>query len=79
MTTESPTSRESAGGDGLLFLIATAIVAVVAAEGLFIAFSSWWFMALVLLFAICAAVGVAVALVRLMDQAVSSGTGSESV
>jgi hypothetical protein len=68
MSSETHTSRESAGGDGLLFLIATAIVCVVTAEALLIAFSSWWLLALVLLFAVCAAVGVATALVRLMDD-----------
>jgi hypothetical protein len=68
MTTESPTPRESAGGDGLLFLIAMAVVAVVAIEGLLIAFASWWFLALTLLLVIIAAVGVSAALVRLMDE-----------
>jgi hypothetical protein len=68
MTSESPTSHEPAGGDGLLFLISMAIVVVVAVEGLFIAFSSWWLMAAVLLFVICAAIGVSAALVRLIDE-----------
>jgi hypothetical protein len=67
MSTESHTSRESAGGDGLLFGIAMAVVAVVAVEGLLIAFSSWWFMGLALVLVIGAAVGVSAALVRLMD------------
>jgi hypothetical protein len=67
MTGESR-SRESAGGDGLMFLIATAVICVVAAEGLFIAFASWWLMCLVLLFVICAAIGVTAALVHLIDQ-----------
>jgi low affinity Fe/Cu permease len=56
------------GGDGLLFLVAMAVVLVVAAEGAFIAFSSWWLLGLVLLGAIGAAVGVVAALTRLMDD-----------
>jgi hypothetical protein len=68
MTTEARTHHEPAGGDGLLFLIATTIVAVVTVEALFIAFSSWWLMTLVLLFAICAAIGICAALVRLIDH-----------
>jgi hypothetical protein len=56
------------GGDGLLFLVAMAVVVVVAAEGAFIAFSSWWLLGLVLLGAIGAAVGVVAALTRLMDD-----------
>jgi hypothetical protein len=68
MTTESHTSRESAGGDGLQFLISMAVVAVVATEGLLIAFASWWLMTLVVLFVIAAAIGVSAALVRLIDE-----------
>jgi len=68
MTTEPRSSREPAGGDGLMFLIAMAIVTVVSVEGLFIAFSSWWLMVLVLLLVICAAIGVSAALVRLIDH-----------
>jgi hypothetical protein len=64
----TPRTHVPAGGDGLLFLIAIAIVAVVSVEALFIAFSSWWLMSGVLLFAIAAAAGVATALVRLMDD-----------
>ena len=62
------TSRHPYGGDGLLFLVAMAVVLVVAAEGAFIAFSSWWLLGLVLLGAIGAAVGVVTALTRLMDD-----------
>jgi len=51
-----------------MFLIATAIVVVVVVEGLFIAFSTWWFMVIVLLLVIGAAIGVSMALVRLIDQ-----------
>jgi hypothetical protein len=68
MTTEARTHHEPAGGDGLLFLIAMAVVAVVTVEGLFIAFASWWLMSLVVLFVIGAAICVAAALVRLIDD-----------
>jgi hypothetical protein len=68
MITEPRSSHEPAGGDGLLFLISMAIIAVVSVEGLFIAFSSWWLMVLVLLVVIGAAVGVSAALVRLIDH-----------
>ena len=68
MNTEPRTRTEPAGGDGLLFLIAAAVVAVVTIEALFIAFSSYWLMSLVLLVVILAAVGVSAALVRLMDE-----------
>ena len=68
MTTGFRSSHEPAGGDGLLFLIAMAVIAVVSVEGLFIAFSSWWLMVLVLLLVICAAIGVSAALVRLIDH-----------
>ena len=61
-------SSHSYGGDGLLFLVAMAVVLVVAAEGAFIAFSSWWLLGLVLLGAIGAATGVVLALTRLMDD-----------
>jgi phage tail tape-measure protein len=61
-------SHEPAGGDGLLFVIATAIVAVVALEGLLIAFSSWWLLGLTLAVVIAAAAGVSAALVRLIDH-----------
>jgi hypothetical protein len=64
----TPSKSEPAGGDGLLFIIAFAIVAVVTVEAAFIAFASWWLMSLVLLFVVITAVGVATALVRLMDD-----------
>jgi hypothetical protein len=63
-----PRTHEPAGGDGLFFIIAFAIVAVVAIESLFIAFSSWWLMSAVLLIVILAAIGVSAALVRLMED-----------
>jgi hypothetical protein len=68
MTTDSHTPRESAGGDGLLFFIAMAVVAVVAVEGLLIAFSSWWLMGLTVLLVIAAAAAVCGALVHLMND-----------
>src|SRR4051812_49692031 len=67
MTTETRT-HEPAGGDGLFFIIATAIILVVGLEALFIAFTSWWLMGLVLALAVAAAIGVCSALVRLMDD-----------
>ena len=62
------TSRHPYGGDGLLFLVAVSVILVVAAEGAFIAFSSWWLLGLVLAGAIAACVGVISALTRLMDS-----------
>lgn len=63
-----PRTHESAGGDGLFFLIAAAIVGVVSIEALFIAFSSWWLMSFVLLVVIAAAIGVSASLVHLIDH-----------
>ena len=63
-----PRTYEPAGGDGLFFIISFAIIAVVAVEGLFIAFSSWWLMSAVLLLVIAAAIGVSAALVHLIDN-----------
>jgi hypothetical protein len=68
MSTESRTPHEPAGGDGLMFLIAMAVVVVVAVEALFIAFAGWWFMAAALLLVICAAIGVTAALARLIEE-----------
>ena len=45
MPTETPTPS----GDGLLALIAFAVIVVVAAEAAFIAYSSWWLLVFVLL------------------------------
>jgi hypothetical protein len=67
MTTE-PRSHEPAGGDGLLFIIAMAIVAVVTLEGVFIAFPGWWLLGVVLAVVILAAAGVSASLVRLIDH-----------
>jgi hypothetical protein len=64
----TPSKSEPAGGDGLLFIIAFAIVAVVTVEAAFIAFASWWLLALVLLGAMGAAVGVVTAILRAMDD-----------
>jgi hypothetical protein len=63
-----PKTHEPAGGDGLFFIIAFAIVAVVTIEAAFIAFASWWLMSLVLLLVVLAAIGVSAALVRLMTD-----------
>jgi hypothetical protein len=67
MTTE-PRTTEPAGGDGLLFIIAAAIVLVVGVESLFIAYNSWWLMGAVLVLVVVAAIGVCGALVRLIDD-----------
>jgi hypothetical protein len=67
MTRESR-SHEPAGGDGLLFVISMAIVAVVTLEGFFIAYSGWWLMVGTLAVVIAAAAGVSAALVRLIDH-----------
>ena len=64
----TPDTNEPAGGDGLLFLIAFAVISVVAAEAAFIAYSSWWLLAIVLLGAITATVGVIAALSRLIGK-----------
>ena len=61
-------NTESAGGDGLLFLIAGAVILVVAAEAAFIAFSSWWLLALVLLGAVTATIGVIAKLAALIGE-----------
>ncbi len=66
--TPEPRTYEPAGGDGLLFIIATAVVVVVASEAAFIAFASWWLMIGVLFGAIVATVGVSTALLRLMSD-----------
>jgi hypothetical protein len=67
MPTE-PRSHEPVGGDGLLFLLVMAIVAVVALECVLIAYSSWWLLGLALVVVIAAAIGVCSALVRLIDH-----------
>lgn len=67
MTTESR-SHEPAGGDGLLFLIAMAVIAVVSLDVVFIAYSSWWLLGVALAVVIVAAIGVCSALVRLIDH-----------
>jgi hypothetical protein len=63
-----PRTYEPAGGDGLFFIIATAVIVVVAAEAAFIAFASWWLMLGVLFGAIVACVAVVTALLRLMSD-----------
>ena len=65
MPTETRT-HEPAGGDGFLAILAAAIILVVGLEALFIAFTSWWLLGLVLALAVAAAIGVCSALVRLI-------------
>jgi len=60
--------QESAGGDGLLFVIVAATVTVVTAECALIAYASWWLLVVVLAAAILATFGVVTALIRLMDH-----------
>jgi hypothetical protein len=67
MTTETR-KQEPAGGDGLLAIIAATIVVVVTVEALFLAFTSWWLMGLVLALVVAAAKGVSTALVQLIDH-----------
>jgi cell division protein FtsW (lipid II flippase) len=51
-----------------MFIISTAIILVVTLEAVFIAYTSWWLMGLVLVLVIAAAIGVCSALVRLIDH-----------
>jgi hypothetical protein len=66
MNAQTP-KNEPSGGDGLLFSIAGSIIAVVTLEAVFIAYSSWWLLVLVLLSAILATCGVIVVLLRTID------------
>jgi hypothetical protein len=63
-----PTETTSHSGDGLLALIAVAVIVVVAAEAVFIAYSSWWLLVFVLLGAITATGGVITALSKLIGK-----------
>ena len=67
MTPETRTT-ESAAGDGLFALIATAVIAIVVAEGVFVAFASWLVLPVMLLGVIAAALIVIYGLVRVMDN-----------
>ncbi len=65
-------TNESAAGDGLMFLIAVAVVGIVSFEAVFVAFASWLLLPLMMLSVIVAAVLVIVALSRVIGSEPSS-------
>jgi hypothetical protein len=65
-------TTESAAGDGLMFLIAVAVVGIVFFEAVFVAFASWLLLPLMMLGVIVAAVLVIVALSRVIGNEPSS-------
>jgi uncharacterized membrane protein YdbT with pleckstrin-like domain len=67
-STSPTTTSHPYGGDGLMALIVASVILIVAAEGAFIAFSSWWLLGVVLVGAVGATVGVVTALTHLMDD-----------
>ena len=67
MTTQTPTS-ESNAGDGLMALVAAAVIFIVALEAAFVAFASWLLLPLMLLGVIAAAFIVIFALTRVIDH-----------
>jgi fatty acid desaturase len=72
MTTES-TSQNDAGGTGLLLVVSIATVLVVIAEGVFIAFASWWMLPLMMLGIILMAGLVIGAVIRTIDDGSLAG------
>jgi len=72
MITE-PTSQDDAGGTGLLLVVSIATVLVVAAEGFFIAFASWWMLPLIVLGVVLMAGLVIGAVIRTIDDGTLSG------
>jgi hypothetical protein len=66
MTPQTPQHQPS-GGDGLLFSIAASVITIVALEGVFLAYPSWWLLVLVLFSAILATCGVIFVLLRTID------------
>ena len=68
MTTPEISTPEPATGDGLMFLIAVAVVGVVFAEAVFVAFASWLVLPVMVLGVIVAAVAVIFALNRALGD-----------
>ena len=63
MTTHS-TSREDAGGTGLLVVVSFATIFIVALEAVFITYATWWMLPLMLLAVILMAIVVIGAVMR---------------
>jgi fatty acid desaturase len=72
MTPES-TSQNDAGGTGLLLVVSIATVLVVIAEGVFIAFASWWMLPLMMLGIVLMAGLVIGAVIRTIDDGSLAG------
>src|SRR3954454_20150237 len=72
MTTES-TSSNDAGGTGLLLVVSFATILVVATEGVFIAFASWWMLPLMMLGIVLMAGLVIGAVIRTIDDGTLAG------
>src|SRR3954467_11306033 len=72
MTTES-TSSNDAGGTGLLLVVSIATILVVAVEGVFIAFASWWMLPLMMLGIVLMAGLVIGAVIRTIDDGPLAG------
>jgi hypothetical protein len=68
MTHQTPRSSEPAGGDGLLIVIAAAIVFVVIGEAAFVAYPSLWLMPLAVLGALVVTAGVIYAAMRTIEN-----------
>jgi hypothetical protein len=68
MTDETSRPSEPAGGDGLLFIIAAAVIVVVIGEAAFVAFPRQWMLPLAILGALIITVGVIYAAMRTIDN-----------
>jgi hypothetical protein len=67
MTPQIRTSK-SAAGDGLMALIATAVIVVVIIEAVFVAYASWLLLPVIMFTVIAAAVIVVYGIVRVIDH-----------
>lgn len=67
-TTPIPTDPPARGGDALLGVMAFAVIAGTAAIAGFCVIGSWWLLPVAMLALIGLAIGVAVALVQLMNE-----------
>src|SRR3954464_2255541 len=72
MTTES-TSANDVGGTGLLLVVSIATILVVAVEGVFIAFASWWMLPLMMLGVVLMAGPVSGAATPTLDEGTLAG------
>jgi hypothetical protein len=66
-------SQNDAGGTGLLLVVSIATVLVVAVEGVFIAFASWWMLPLMMLGIVLMAGLVIGAVIRTIDDGSLAG------